>query len=157
MDSNKVAIGAGVLVLVAIVGYLVLSNKMSQAPVTTPVETPATQPSPVAISEKEMTVDLKEQNLSSQSGKAVLKELNGKIMVSLDLKGATVTPQPAHIHMGACPTVGAVKYPLTNLVNGKSETTLDVTLAQLKADMPLAINVHKSAAQAGVYVACGDL
>lgn len=157
LDTNKVAIGAGILVLVAIVGYLVLSNRASQPAVTTPVETPTTQVTPQPASETELTVDLKEQNNSSESGKAVLTEVDGKVMVSLDISGAPTTAQPAHIHIGACPKPAEVKYPLTNVVNGKSETTLDVILAKLKSEMPLAINVHKSAAQAGVYVACGDL
>jgi len=38
-----------------------------------------------------------------------------------------------------------------------SETTVDVTIAQLKAMMPLAINVHKSTKEIGTYVVCGDL
>ena len=159
LDSNKIAIGAGALVLVAIVGYLVLSNRMTQTPVPTPVQTPAvTETSPSPAPEMKMMVDLAEQNNSSQSGKATLKEVGGKVMVILEMMGASKTaPQPAHIHMGACPKPGEVKYPLTSVVGGKSETTLSVTLTELKAGMPLAVNVHKSAAQSGVYVACGNL
>ena len=78
--------------------------------------------------------------------------------MKLALTGAaTSTPQPAHIHIGSCPTPGAVKYPLINVVNGMSDTLLDVSLAQLKSELPLAVNVHKSAAEASVYVACGNI
>jgi len=59
--------------------------------------------------------------------------------------------------MGACPGVGAVKYPLTSIVNGASTTVLSVTLDQLKKELPLAINVHKSATEVSTYTACGPL
>ena len=65
--------------------------------------------------------------------------------------------QPAHIHVGTCLDVGAVKYPLTSLVNGMSVTVLAVTLDQLRAEQPLGLNVHKSTAETSVYVSCGDL
>ena len=107
---------------------------------------------------KKSTVTLDTQNNSGQSGTATLTEENGKVKVMLSLTGGDYTsPQPAHIHAGACPTPGAVTYPLTNVVNGKSETTINATMEQLKAKMPLAINVHKSAEEATMYTACGDI
>ena len=78
--------------------------------------------------------------------------------MSVSLTGAPAgVAQPAHIHVGACPGVGAVKYPLTFPVDGQSETVLDVTLEQLRSELPLAINIHRSAAEASVYVSCGEL
>lgn len=65
--------------------------------------------------------------------------------------------QPAHIHFGSCKNLGPIKYPLTSVVNGQSETVLGGTLAQLRAELPLAINIHKSEAKPGVYVSCGDI
>jgi hypothetical protein len=104
------------------------------------------------------TVMLAEQNDSGQTGTVVLKELEGQVMVSVTMEGAvSAVPQPAHIHVGKCPTPGAVKYPLTNVVNGMSETTLDVSMADLEAAGELAINVHKSAEEVSVYIACGDM
>lgn len=107
-----------------------------------------------------LVVDLSEQNSSGESGVARLVSLaNGtRTKVSLELSGAPEgVRQPAHIHLGSCPEVGGVKYPLVFPVNGKSETVLEVSLEQLKAELPLAINVHKSASEAAVYVACGDM
>jgi hypothetical protein len=105
-----------------------------------------------------VTVQLAAQNGSKEYGTATLTEVNGKVNVSLNIMGApTGVSQPAHIHMGACPNPGSVVYPLTSPVNGRSETTLNVTLAQLKAQLPLAVNVHKSTTMAGTYVACGNL
>jgi hypothetical protein len=106
------------------------------------------------------TVTLQAQNNSGQSGTAVLTELNGSsVRVVLNMQGGTFTqPQPAHIHSGACPNPGAVQYPLTNVVNGTSETTLNVSMDTLmqSADQ-LAVNVHKSTAEASVYTACGNI
>lgn len=106
----------------------------------------------------ERTISLKEQNGSGESGSAVLVEKDGKVTVTLDMTGTPLdVPQPAHIHSGSCPDVGAVAYPLTNVVNGKSETVLDTTFAKLDAKEPLAINVHKSVPESKVYVSCGNL
>jgi len=46
--------------------------------------------------------------------------------------------------------------PLSPVVNGTSTTVITATLASLTAE-PLAINVHKSAAEASVYVSCGNI
>jgi hypothetical protein len=113
---------------------------------------------PEAMSSK-VTITLAELNGSGESGTAMLEEVDGKVTVTVNLTGYPKdgTPQPAHLHVGECPGVGAVKYPITSLVNGTSVTMLDVTLAQLKSELPLALNVHKSAAEAKVYTACGGL
>ena len=66
-------------------------------------------------------------------------------------------PYPMHIHAGACPAPGAVKYPLSPFVNGRSETVLDATYEDVVKQMPLAVNLHKSADNLSAYVACGDL
>lgn len=92
-----------------------------------------------------------------QSGTARLISRGNKTDVAITVKpGPAGAAQPAHIHAGACPVPGDVKYPLKDVVDGKSTTTLDVSLAQLLAG-GLAINVHQSAAEIGKYVACGNL
>lgn len=96
-------------------------------------------------------------NNSGISGSATLAEENGTVVVTLTIAGA-MTPMPAHVHEGSCPGVGAVKYPLEPVVNGTSRTVLSgTTLAAMKASLPLAINIHKSAAEANIYVACGSV
>lgn len=129
-----------------------------QSPTSSPAVSPVTSASPEAALANEMKINLAEENKSGESGTAVLKEENGKTTVTVNLTGFTKDiVQPAHIHIGACPGVGAVKYPLTNVVNGTSVTVLDKTLAELKTGEPLAINVHKSAAEITSYSACGIL
>ena len=146
-----------VIIVLAVVAFLIYNNTQKSAapaPQPTPiVETPS--PTPAA---KTLTVNLTAQNNSTESGTAVLTEIGGKMMVSLNLTGAPKgVVQPAHIHNGSCPTPGAVLHPLTSPVDGKSDTTLDATFDMLKTEMPLAVNVHKSATQSNVYVACGNL
>ncbi len=129
-------------------------------PTATPVPTVAssaassapTSAVPVAIN-----VSLGAGRDGDQAGVATLTAKDNKTEVLLNIKpGAAGVAQPAHIHVGQCPVPGAVKYPLSNVVDGKSLTTLDVTLADLLAG-GFAINVHLSAAEASKYVACGAL
>ncbi len=103
-------------------------------------------------------VNLEAQNNSYESGTATLTEVNGKVVVTVALTGFTKgVTQPAHIHIGSCPNPGAIKYPLSSVINGQSVTTINTTLADLKAMGPLALNVHKSVSQSSVYYSCGDL
>lgn len=86
---------------------------------------------------------------------------------------------PAHIHIGPCDNLGDVVYPL-NAVGGaapsgtpgatpvslsdreaaaviaRSRTEVDASLDVL-LDGEFAVNVHKSAAEMDVYVACGEI
>lgn len=145
---NKVWFLVIAVILVA-GGYLFMNSNQTMSPTTE-------QTAPVGTTEQ--TIMLLEQNQSDEYGTAVLTEENGKVVVTLSMTGApSGVPQPAHIHTGVCPDVGAVVYPLTNVVNGTSETTLDVTLAELVEQQPLGLNVHKSVPEAKVYVSCGDL
>lgn len=109
-----------------------------------------------------VTLSFAAQNNSGITGTATLEPVDGKVKVTLDLKSSvldllTAAPEPAHIHVGACPNPGAVKYPLNSVVAGKSVTILNVSLATLKAGLPLAVNVHKSTADIATYIACADI
>jgi peptidoglycan hydrolase-like protein with peptidoglycan-binding domain len=72
-------------------------------------------------------------------------------------KNTSTSTFPAHIHLGACPTPGAVAYPLTSIVDGRSVTVLATSTRGLIHGLPLAINVHKSETEMASFVACGDL
>lgn len=99
---------------------------------------------------------LNAQNNSAESGTASIFDVNGKAKVIINLAGAPANAsQPAHVHFGSCALLGGVRYPLTNVGNGTFETVLPVSLDEL-VSQPFAINAHKSAAEIGVYVACGD-
>jgi predicted lipoprotein with Yx(FWY)xxD motif len=102
-----------------------------------------------------LTITLGPGRDSDQNGTATLTAKGNQTVVALTIKpGAAGVAQPAHIHVGQCPVPGDVKYPLTNVVDGKSSTTLDVKLSDLLKG-GFAINVHQSAQDIGKYVACG--
>lgn len=110
------------------------------------------------VGERHMTIALLGDNNSGQFGIAELKEVDGKVKVEVKLMGSPAgSIQPAHIHLGNRPNLGAVKYPLSNVVDGMSETILAISLDQLLSERPLGINVHKSAAEMSISVASGNL
>jgi hypothetical protein len=110
-----------------------------------------------AAASETVTVELKAVNDSGVSGKATLTPMDNKTMVTIDLTGAPQDiVQPAHIHQGTCENLGAPKYPLEAVKNGKSETTIDAKLSDLTAG-DLAINIHKSEEEMSVYAACGEI
>lgn len=88
------------------------------------------------------------------NGAVTLVDQGDQTKVVLDVKpDSPAVEQPANIHSGACPNVGAVKYPLNNVVNGNSTTVISATLASLKTG-GYAVNVQKSATEPNVFVAC---
>lgn len=171
----------GVLVVLLIGGFFVFTrsagNKKVPSPTVTPtVEEPTPTKEPTEAPTESAKMEKKEEQVMkkaeemevtlatldkdlNQSGKAILTEKDGKVTVKLDLSQVNELkePQPAHIHKGTCPGVGEVVYPLTNVVSGKSETVLNTTLAKIKEQFPLAINVHKSGNELKVYTTCGSL
>jgi hypothetical protein len=105
----------------------------------------------------EVVVDLEEQNGSGESGTATLTTDGEKTKVAIALDNPSTAPQPAHIHKGSCAELDPTPaYGLENVVGGKSTTTVDRPLDELR-DGDYAINVHKSAEKLDVYVACGDV
>jgi hypothetical protein len=106
----------------------------------------------------QMTVSLSPQGNSGESGIASLGETDGRVTVNVALAGnAGSVAKPAHIHAGTCPGVGAISYPLNPVVNGRSTTVLNVSMAGLMQQLPLVINVHKSAEEISTYTSCGAL
>ena len=89
---------------------------------------------------------------------ATLTPLGQRTRVVIGIKGENATgDQPAHIHLGSCAKLNpAPKYPLKNVILGKSNTVIDVPIAALTAG-GMAVNVHESAKQINKYVSCGDI
>lgn len=107
---------------------------------------------------KAVTVKMNAQNGSGESGTATLMQSGANIVVKISLSGGVAGPQPAHIHTGTCAKLNpAPKYPLSNVVNGKSTTTLKgMKLSSLQTGA-FAINVHKSTSDIPTYVSCGNI
>ncbi len=105
--------------------------------------------------QQSVTVNLTAQNNSGQTGTAVLTQEGAGTKVVVTLSNAP-GPHPAHIHSGSCPTPGAVVFPLTSVTNGRSETTVAASIADILR-APHAINVHKSPQEIPVYTSCGNV
>jgi hypothetical protein len=105
-----------------------------------------------------LTVQLNEQNGSGESGTATFTiNDDGSTHVVLQITGGGTEPQPAHIHEGTCDDLNPQPaFPLQDVVNGSSETDIDISLDDLTLSS-YAVNVHKSAEETDVYVACGDI
>ena len=111
----------------------------------------------VADAAEPITVQLRPQNNSGETGTAVLTEAGPKTKVVVEIKGAPAgVGQPVHVHKGTCAQLDPEPaYGLTTLTDGKSETTIDVPLGVLRQGF--AINGHKSAQDAKTYVFCGNI
>jgi hypothetical protein len=101
-------------------------------------------------------VKLEAQSGSGETGTATLTAAGDSTKVALEVPGAKGT-QPVHIHKGPCSQLDPKPaYPLSPVVNGKSETTVKVPLKDLMAG-GYAINGHKSTQDLKTYVFCGDI
>jgi LPXTG-motif cell wall-anchored protein len=105
-----------------------------------------------------MTVTMHAQNGSGEDGTATITAKgDNDVEVVVKLSNGTTVAQPAHIHKGSCANLDPTPaYPLSNVVDGMSDTTVMVGMAEL-AKGGYAINVHKSAAEVSTYVSCGDI
>lgn len=102
-------------------------------------------------------VVLSAQNNSGQSGSVLLEDLgDGTTRVTVSATAVYDNPQPAHIHSGTCEDLGGVEYPLENVVDGASETVVEVSLDEL-TEGTFAVNLHRSAEQVSLYTSCGDI
>ncbi len=106
---------------------------------------------------KPMTFAFAAQNGSGETGTVTLQAKGNDTVVTIALKNAA-GPQPAHIHEGTCANLNPKPaFPLANVVDGKSTTTVPVPLGKLFGAQKYAINVHKSPTDIATYVACADI
>jgi hypothetical protein len=97
-----------------------------------------------------VTVKLGPQSGSGESGTATLTK------AGLSIDGGKADAQPAHIHKGTCANLDPKPaFPLSPVTGGKSETTVNASLDDLKKGY--AINGHKSAQDLKTYVFCGEI
>jgi hypothetical protein len=113
----------------------------------------------LAFAADSATTKLSAQNSSGETGTATLtKAGDNQTKVVLEVKGGPAgVSQPVHIHKGTCDKLDPKPaYPLSPVVNGKSESTVNASLDSLEKG-GYAINGHKSAQEASTYVFCGDI
>ena len=105
-----------------------------------------------------LTLALEEQNDSGISGEVELSPTSeGALEVEIEVDGSDGGPHPAHIHEGSCDDLNPEPaFPLEDVVDGESQTTVEISVEDLVAT-EYAVNVHESAENADVYVACADV
>ena len=105
-----------------------------------------------------VVVRLEAQSNSGQHGTATFHPEGDKTRVMIEL--SNVSPgvvQPAHIHRGTCDKLDkAPRWNLKAVADGRSVTVVPATLDAILAE-PTAINIHKSALETQIYVACGNI
>jgi hypothetical protein len=108
--------------------------------------------------EDSMTASLQGQNGSGASGEVTLTYVDAaQTRVVIELDGTPPGAQPAHIHERSCSNIDpAPANSLENVVDGRSETVVDVSLEHLRSS-PHAINVHRSAEALDETVACATV
>jgi len=103
-----------------------------------------------------LSVPLFPQSDSGQLGGVDLFELGGKVEVMIQLENVPAgVLQPAHLHLGSCDVLGKIVFSLNPVVDGSSQTILNVSGEEFQSQLPLAVNVHKSEDELGISVACG--
>jgi len=99
-------------------------------------------------------------NNSGQVGFVTLHPRGDRTSIVIDLHSARGRVEPAHVHRGKDCVPADVDpkptYPLKDVVNERSVTTIDAPLAKLLSGNYV-IMVHASAKNMGTYVACAQL
>lgn len=105
------------------------------------------------------TVPLEAQNKSGINGTAVLKDNgNGTTTITIKLNNTEANSMhPGHLHEGTCKgTIPTIRYPLEDVMDGESKTTVKAPLARLLSEQ-LYINLHPSHEKLFPVITCGDL
>lgn len=105
-----------------------------------------------------VSVKLEAQSNSGQNGTATLMPEGDTTKVVIEIPNMPAgVAQPAHIHLGRCDKLDkAPKWRLEDVKDGRSVTVVPVPLDVILKDRT-AINVHKSADEAQIYVSCGNI
>lgn len=103
------------------------------------------------------TLQLVTLNDSGVTGSVSFHEVEGRTEVEVRVEPAGNLDMPAHIHPGSCDDlIPQPKYPLENVRDGASRTTVPARVDELFAG-GLALNIHRSNDDLGTYTACVDI
>ncbi len=103
-----------------------------------------------------VTIALREQSSSGQSGWATLTSRGAVTEVVLSQAPGALESESVHIHNGSCGnSLGGVAYGLTKISGRASASTVSAGLEGLRTGQ-FAINSHKKG-EGGVYTTCGNI
>lgn len=105
-----------------------------------------------------ITVALRSVDNSAVSGTAVLTPMSGDhTRVTVNVDNVPPGALPAHIHFDTCANPSEIRFGLTNVIDGKSETVVSGSIAYLRRGHgKFSINVHKAEPDLPI-IACGDI
>jgi hypothetical protein len=105
-----------------------------------------------------VTIELSETAGSGQSGTAALIAEGQQALVVIKIDGNPVSEsQPVHIHKGTCDELSAdPAFGLQNVSNGRSHSTVDVSLETLTSGT-YAIDLHPSDEEPATHTSCGNI
>jgi hypothetical protein len=110
-----------------------------------------------ASGDSAVRLELDEQNGSGQSGTATLTAVgDDRTRIVMKLSNPPSVPQPAHVHPGPCDDLGDPVAGLTNVVRGRSVTTVPLSFAELRRG-DLVVHAHKSEKEFSISVACAPI
>ena len=105
-----------------------------------------------------VTVTMNAQNGSGEDGSATLTQTADGVVVVITLKNAPAADQPAHIHPGTVrESHSGAEVPVDERRQRHVEDDRQRRDVQQLTSGTFAINVHKSTADFGTYVSCGDI
>src|SRR5579862_6128450 len=85
-----------------------------------------------ADSGRTVVVPMAALNGSGETGTTTLRAQGNKTVVTIKLSNGSGIEQPAHFHTGTCDKYAPRPlYPLNDVVNGSSTTTLDIPIDKL--------------------------
>jgi hypothetical protein len=101
-----------------------------------------------------LELQLREQNGSAQSGTATLTVVDDdRTRIAVELSNPPQASQPSHVHPGSCDDLGPPVAALSNVVAGRAETVVDLSLEELRTG-ELVVHAHKTAQEYDTSVAC---
>jgi hypothetical protein len=90
-------------------------------------------------------------------GEVRLAAAGSRTRVEVRTTKAAPVPQPAHVHAGTCDDFDPLPaYSLSSVESGFSATLLPIELDDLRSQT-FVVNIHKSAAEMRVTVACTEI
>jgi hypothetical protein len=105
-----------------------------------------------------VTVTLGPVDGSGVTGTAIVTPLDaGHTKVTLELVNEPPGDLPAHIHFDTCKNPSTIRFGLSNVVDGKSESTVSGGIAYLRRGHgAFSMNVHRAEPDLPI-IACGDI
>jgi hypothetical protein len=159
LKKKKIVIAFGGVLLVILV-LLIFKDNTVHVGQPQSVSIRVTPHPPIKEPNGKTRIILDAVNASGRDGWVLVQENEGKVWFNINIE-ADENPEddhdfPATLRSGSCSNLGDVRHTLVPAFNGGSETTLNMSLADFRASLPLSLVVEQSPTEPKI-VACGDI